>query len=120
MKLAITISAALALVAFNQVFAAAQTRQDFLVKVADRVGTYPPQWPTRPRHRFVYYRSYGLYPVACEAVIFRGVRFARVDPPRSGLMPPSRGTCTCIIEDLDRGRQAAITVIESVPDVRGD
>jgi hypothetical protein len=70
MKLAITILAALALVAFNQVFAAAQTRQDFVVKVADRVGTYPPQWPTRPLHRFVYYRSYGSYPVSCEAVIF--------------------------------------------------
>jgi hypothetical protein len=70
MKLAITILAALALVAFNQVSAAAQTRQNFVVKVADRVGTYPPQWPIRPRHRFIYYRSYGLYPVACEAVIF--------------------------------------------------
>ena len=70
MNLAIKILAALALVAFNQVFAAAQTRQNFVVKVADRVGMYPPQWPTRPLHRFVYYRSYGSYPVSCEAVIF--------------------------------------------------
>ena len=70
MKLAITISAALAFVAFNQVSAAAQTRQNLVIKVADQVGTYPPQWPTRPRHRFVYYRSYSLYPGACEAVIF--------------------------------------------------
>jgi hypothetical protein len=69
MKLAITISAALALVAFNQDFAAAQTRQDLVIKVADRVGAYPPQWPTRPRHLIVYYRSYG-YPGACEAVMF--------------------------------------------------
>ena len=70
MKLTITISAALALVAFNQVPAFAQTGQNFVIKVADRVGMYPPQWPTRPRHRFVYYSSYGLYPVACEGVIF--------------------------------------------------
>ncbi len=70
MKLAITISTAVALVAFNQFAAAAQTRQDFVIKVVDRVGTYPPQWPARPRHRFVYYRSYGLYPAACGAVIF--------------------------------------------------
>jgi hypothetical protein len=70
MKLAITISAALAFVAFNQVSAAAQTRQNLVIKVADHVGAYPPQWPTRPRHRFVYYRSYSLYPGACEAVIF--------------------------------------------------
>jgi hypothetical protein len=76
MKLAITISAAVALVAFSQFAAAAQTRQDFVVeqgfaiKVVDRVGTYPPQWPARPRHRFVYYRSYGLYLAACAAVIF--------------------------------------------------
>jgi hypothetical protein len=70
MKLAITISAALALVAFNHVSATAQTHQNLVIKVADRVGTYPPQWPIRPRHRFVYYRSYGLNPVACEAVIF--------------------------------------------------
>src|SRR5258708_30997925 len=70
MKLAITILAVLALVAVNQVSAAAQTSQNFVIKVADRVGTYPPQWPTRPRHRFVYYRSYGLYPGACEGVIF--------------------------------------------------
>jgi hypothetical protein len=70
MKLGITILALLALVAFNQVSAAAQTRQSFVIKVADGVGTYPPQWPTRPRHRLVYYRSYGLYPAACEAVIF--------------------------------------------------
>ena len=70
MKLAITILAAVALVAFNQDFAAAQTRQDLVIKVADRVGAYTPQWPTRPRHLIVYYRSYGLYPGACEAVIF--------------------------------------------------
>jgi hypothetical protein len=70
MKLAITISAALALVAFNQVCAAAQTHQNLVIKVADNVGTYPPQWPIRPRHRFVYYRSSGLYPVSCEAAIF--------------------------------------------------
>jgi hypothetical protein len=69
MKLAITILAALALVAFNQFSAAAQTSQNLVIKVADRVGTYPPQWPTRPRHLFVYYRSYG-YPAACEVVIF--------------------------------------------------
>jgi hypothetical protein len=69
MKLAITILAALALVAFNQFSAAAQTSQNFVIKVADRVVTYPPQWPARPRHRFVYYRSFG-YPAACEAVIF--------------------------------------------------
>jgi hypothetical protein len=70
MKFAITLSAALALVAFNQFSAAAQTRQNSVIKVSDRVGMYPPQWPIRPRHRFIYYRSYGLYPVACEAVIF--------------------------------------------------
>jgi hypothetical protein len=70
MKLGITISAVLALIACNQVSAAEQKSQNLVIKIADQVGAYPPQWPTRPRHRLVYYRTYGLYPVACEAVIF--------------------------------------------------
>jgi len=56
--------------AFTQVSATAQTRQNFVIKVADQVGTYPPQWPARPRHRFVLLPFVGLYPGACEAVIF--------------------------------------------------
>ncbi len=70
MKLGVAILAGLALIAFNRVSAAQQTSQNSVIKVADPVGTYPPQWPIRPRHRLIYYRSYSSYPVACEAVIF--------------------------------------------------
>jgi hypothetical protein len=70
MKLGVAILAGLALIAFNRVSAAQQTSQNSVIKVADRVGTYPAQWPIRPRYRLVYYRPYSAYPVACEAVIF--------------------------------------------------
>jgi len=70
MKLGITILASLALIGFNQVSAAEQTSHNFVIKIADQVGTYPPQWPARPRHRPAYYRLYSSSPAACEAVIF--------------------------------------------------
>jgi hypothetical protein len=53
MKLAITISAALALVAFNQDFAAAQTRQDLVIKVAGRPASFGPYAPY-PWSTFLY------------------------------------------------------------------
>jgi hypothetical protein len=70
MKLGIAISAALALIAFTEVSAAQQPSQSPVIKVAHQIGMYPPQGPLTPPYRLVYYRSYGLYPVACEAVIF--------------------------------------------------
>ena len=88
MKLGITILAALALIAFNRVSAAEQTAQKFVIKVADRVGTYPPQWPVRPRHRVIYYPSYGSYPVACEAVIFPRSPFCAGRPASFGPYAP--------------------------------
>jgi hypothetical protein len=70
MKLGIAISAALALIAFTGGSAAGQTNQNFVTKATDQIGTYPPQWPVRRRHRLVYYHLYGSYPASCEAVIF--------------------------------------------------
>ncbi len=70
MKLGITILAALALITFNRVPAAEEPSQNFVIKVADQIGTNPPLWPTRPRHGLAYHRSHTWYPVACEAVIF--------------------------------------------------
>jgi hypothetical protein len=70
MKLWITIFAALALIAFDRVAAAEQATQPPVIKIVNQVGTYPPQWPTRLRHRHAYRFLYGAYPAACEAVIF--------------------------------------------------
>ena len=71
MKRGIIILAALALTAaFNRVSAAEQASQNFFIRVADQVGTYPPRWPGKLRHVLTYRHLYGSYPVACEAVIF--------------------------------------------------
>ena len=70
MKLGIAISAALALIACTEVSAAQQLSQSPVIKVTRQIGMYPPQGPLTLPYRLVYYRSYGLYPVACEAVIF--------------------------------------------------
>ena len=70
MKLRIATLAALTVVAVNQVCVAEQTNQNFVITVADRVGAIPPSRPVRLRHGFAKYRLHGVYPVACEAVIF--------------------------------------------------
>ena len=64
MKLGITMFAALALIAFHRVAAAEQATQNLVIKIVDQVGTYPPQWPIRPRHRLAIRLLYGAYP-AC-------------------------------------------------------
>ena len=66
MKLGITILAALVLIAFDQLAAAQELNQRPVIKFADQVGL----WPGRTRHASAHHRSYGGYPVACEAVIF--------------------------------------------------
>jgi len=72
MKLGITILAALALIALDRVSAAGAPSQRLMIKVADQAGLQEPLWSNRPRYRLAHhrYRSYGSYPVACEAVIF--------------------------------------------------
>ena len=62
----ITILAALALIAFDQVSAAEEPSQRLMIKDADQVG----MWPNRTRQGLAHHRSYGGPPVACEAVIF--------------------------------------------------
>ena len=70
MKLGITILAALLLMAFDRASAAEEPSQHLMIKVADQVGTNRLPWSDRPRHGLAHHRSYGGYPVACEAVIF--------------------------------------------------
>jgi hypothetical protein len=70
MKLRITIVIAFALIAFDRVSAAEAPSQRLVIKIADQVGMKQPPWPNGPRHGLAQDRSYGRYPVACEAVIF--------------------------------------------------
>ena len=68
--LRIAIFGALALIAFNRVSAAEESSQGLLINVANEVGTYQPPRSDRPWRPPARERSYGAYPVACEAVIF--------------------------------------------------
>jgi hypothetical protein len=87
MKLGIAISAALALVALAEVSAAQPLSQSPVV-VNRQIGMYPPQGPLTPWPRFVSYRSWGLYPGACEAVIFPRTAFCTGRPASFGPYAP--------------------------------
>jgi hypothetical protein len=88
MKLRITIFAALALIAFDRVSAAEESSQSLLIKIADQVGMNRSSRPNGPWHGLPHRHTYGVYPVACEAVIFPRSPFCAGRPATFGPYGP--------------------------------